>query len=179
MSERAALVWRPMEGADLDAVLALAARCHPDLPEGRAVFAERLALFPHGCLVLEAPSGVAGYAIAHPIRQGSPPALGSLLGSLAADTDQFYLHDVVVAPEMRGQGASAAAVRRLLDVAAAYPTTALVSVYGTAGFWSRFGFRPVGRSMSEKLRGYGGDAVFMERNNRAGRPREEERPSSA
>ena len=178
MIDHPTAAWRAMEAADLDAVMALAGRCHPALPESRAVFAERLALFRQGCLVLDGPSGVAGYAIAHPIRRSEPPALGMLLGSIATDADQFYLHDVVVAPELRGRGASAMAVDRLLDLGGAYPTTALVSVYGTAGFWSRFGFRPAGRGMSEKLRAYGDDAVFMERRNRSGR-RKEERPSSA
>jgi len=157
--------WQQTEEDDLDAVLALADRCHPGLPESRAVFAERLALYPQGCLVLRGPSGVDGYAIAHPIRRHQPPALGSLLGAIAPDADQFYIHDVVVAPERRGGGASTAAILRLLAIGADYPSVALISVYGTTGFWSRFGFRRAPEDMAGKLRPYGDGAVFMVRPN--------------
>lgn len=164
MSDGAAHLWRAMEEQDLDDVEALGNRIHPGLPEDRAVFAERLALFPDGCLVLAGPAGIDGYAVSHPIRAFEPPALGALLGAIPADADQFYIHDVVVAPERRGGGVSGEAIRMLLESAAAYPSAALVSVYGTAGFWSRFGFRPVeGVDMTAKLRPYGPDAVYMVR----------------
>jgi len=169
MSDKLSPTWRPMEAGDLDRVMALADRCHPGLPEDRAVFAERLALYPHGCLVLAGPAGIGGYAVAHPIRAFAPPALGALLGAIPADADQFYIHDVVVAPERRGGGVSGEAIRLLLEEAAAFPSAALVSVYGTAGFWSRFGFRPAkGVDMKAKLRPYGDDAVFMVRTNPPG-----------
>jgi hypothetical protein len=157
--------WRAMRVDDLDAVLALAEAIHPGLPESRAVFAERLALFPGGCLVLDG-GGIGGYAVAHPIPRSEPPALGALLGSLPADADQFYIHDVVVAPSRRGSGAAAAAVMRLLELAEGFDTTALVSVYGTAGFWSRFGFAPSSDDTAAKLQPYGDDAVFLVRPNR-------------
>ena len=155
--------WRAMRESDLDAVVGLADRCHPGLPEDRAVFAERLALHPAGCLVLDGREGIEGYAVAHPIRAFAPPPLGALLGAIPADADQFYIHDVVVAPERRGSGASDGAIARLLAGAGGYPSVALVSVYGTARFWSRFGFRPADGDMSDKLRPYGPDAVFMVR----------------
>jgi hypothetical protein len=159
--------WRAMRVDDLDAVLALAEAIHPDLPESRAVFADRLALFPKGCLVIDGDGGVGGHAVSHPIRRSEPPPLGALLGSLPADADQYYIHDVVVAPSRRGSGAAAAAVSRLLDLAEGFDTTALVSVYGTAGFWSRFGFAPSSDDMAAKLRPYGDGAVFLVRLNRS------------
>lgn len=158
--------WRAMRADDLDAVLALAERSHPELPESRTVFAERLALFPRGCLVLGGGRGIDGYTVSHPIRRSEPPALGALLGSLPADADQFYIHDVVVVPSRRGAGAAAAAVAQLLALASDFETTALVSVYGTVGFWSRFGFTPSREDMAGKLRPYGADAVYMVRPNR-------------
>jgi GNAT superfamily N-acetyltransferase len=155
-----------MRGDDLDAVLALADACHPDLPESRAVFAERLALFPAGCLVLDDGHSIGGYAVSHPIRRSELPVLGNLLRAVPADADQYYLHDVVVAPAHRGAGLAGKAVARLLAVAAPFETTALISVYGTGGFWSRFGFAPSDEDMAEKLRPYGSDARFMLRSNR-------------
>jgi hypothetical protein len=52
-------------------------------------------------------------------------------------------------------------------VAKRYPTACLVSVYGTAPFWKRFGFvaGPVDEVLAEKLRGYGEDAAYLERQN--------------
>lgn len=175
--------WRPMTAADLDGLLQVADAVHPDLPEGAHVFAERLGLFPAGCLVLgraeeeeeDGGSGgsgaVVGYALSHPIRRHAPPALdASLGGALAPAADQYYIHDVAVLPALRGRGHAAAAVRRLLaGVAAPYATTALVSVYGTAPFWARFGFRPERvEGMRKKLGAYGDDAVYLMRRNHTG-----------
>jgi GNAT superfamily N-acetyltransferase len=42
-----------MRPSDLPALLAVADAVHPNYPEDAAVFEERLALFPAGCLVLE------------------------------------------------------------------------------------------------------------------------------
>ncbi len=46
-------LWRAMTPGDLPAVLAIADVVHPDYPEDAAIFAERLALYPAGCRVLE------------------------------------------------------------------------------------------------------------------------------
>ncbi len=172
--------WRPMRASDLDAVLAVGAAVHPGLPESRAMFAERQRLFPGGCLVLESEGAVAGYAVSHPIRRFAPPALDSLLGALPAEADDYYIHDIAILPGQRG-GTSREAITRLLAVADAYPTTSLVSVYGTAGFWSRYGFSPVDRDMIAKLAPYGAGAVYMVRDNRQTAERqagETERPFS-
>ncbi len=47
--------WRNMRAADLARVERIAAEVHPGFPEGPEVLAERLALCPGGCLVLDAP----------------------------------------------------------------------------------------------------------------------------
>jgi predicted N-acetyltransferase YhbS len=57
-----------------------------------------------------------------------------------------------------------------MEVASRFPTTCLVSVYGTGPFWQRFGFEAVEAAdevLKEKLRNYGGDAVYMSRKNSA------------
>ena len=168
--------WRPMTSADVNGVLQVADAVHPDLPEGPHIFAERLRLFPEGCLVLSRPDeegggGVSGYAVSHPICRDAPPALNRPLdgGALAPDADQYYIHDLAVLPALRGRGHAAAAVRHLLgSVAGPYATTALISVYGTAPFWARFGFRPESdEEVREKLKEYGGDAVWLVRCNHA------------
>ncbi|RAK82799.1 GNAT family N-acetyltransferase [Aspergillus fijiensis CBS 313.89] len=163
--------WRPLHPTDLPALTTIANQIHQSLPERPEIFAERIRLFPQGCWALEAGDDgqLVGYAISHPIRAGQPPALDTLLGRIAPDADQYYIHDVAVLPRVRGRGLAAEGVRRLLEVAGRYryQTTGLVSVYGTEGFWGRFGFRvvEVGEELRGKVAGYGGEAVFLVRRN--------------
>ena len=160
--------WRPMRPGDLAGVVALADAIHPDLPEDLAVFADRLALFPEGCHVLapETLTGdtLLGYVVAHPWAGNDPPKLNTVLGALPAVPDALLIHDVALAPGARGQGAAAAIVARLLALAEAYPRAMLVSVYGTAPFWSRFGFRDATALLPPAaLAAYGEDARLMVR----------------
>mgnify|MGYP003642440907 CR=1 FL=1 len=156
--------WRFMQAGDLSAVMRLAGRIHPGLPEDEAVFAERLDLFPEGCRVLDSGEGVAGYALAHPIRYPHPPSLDTFIAAIPPDADAFYVHDVAIAPEARGRGYADAIVEALLEIASRFPRACLVSVYGTAPFWRRFGFVETdGKVSPEKLAGYGDGARFMVR----------------
>ena len=160
-------VWRNTTFDDIEDILAVADKIHPELPESESIFVERVKLFPKGCLTLVEDGQICGYAVSHPIRNGQPPALNSLLGEIAPDADQYYIHDVAVLPSIRGRGLAAQAVNRLLEIGRRYPTTCLVSVYGTTSFWGRFGFisEAVDTALSEKLRNYGEDAVYLARRN--------------
>ncbi|KAL2265006.1 hypothetical protein VTJ83DRAFT_7516 [Remersonia thermophila] len=191
--------WRPMTPADLPAVLLIGDEIHRDLPEDEAVFRQRLLLFPAGCFALEitepaehgeggppaassdggdSSARIGGYIMSFPIRRHRPPALNALFpgGALAADADQYYLHDVAVLPRFRARGVASAGVRMVLGgsegrggsrngngcrerdgaqsgPAAAYETTSLVSVYGTCKFWERFGFRVIATAEGGLVRG--------------------------
>lgn len=160
--------WRSLRLDDVEALLHVADKVHPDLPESDHVFIERLKLFPQGCLALVEDGELCGYAISHPIRARQPPELNSLLGEIAPDANQYYIHDVAVLPRLRGQGLAADAIKKLLDVAKRYPTTCLVSVYSTAPFWSRFGFapEPIDKALAEKLQEYRDDATYLSRQNK-------------
>lgn len=149
-----------MTPQDIDAAFNVAAVAHTSLPERREIFAERLRLFPDGCLVLETDGQVAGYALSHPIKRFQPPALDSWLGAIAPDADDYYIHDVAILPAARG-GQARPVVRHLLEIAGDYESASLVSVYGTAGFWGRFGFEPAAQDMGQKLEPYGDSAVYM------------------
>lgn len=157
-------IWRAMRAADLPEVMAVADAVHLGLPEDQAVFAERMALYPEGCLVLQMPDGeIAGYAISHPIVAGQPPQLNSFLGEIGAEAGEYYIHDVALLPKLRGSGLAKVAILKLLQQARGFDRVALVSVYGTADFWGRFGFAKSPRDMSAKLAAYGADAVYMTR----------------
>lgn len=156
--------WRAMTTADLAAVSRIAAEVHPDFPEDDAVFAERLGLCPDGCLVLVRGDDLAGYVVSHPWVTGSCPPLNALLGSLPADTDSFYIHDLALLPVARGSGAAAIVVDALKELAraAALPLIGLVAVNNSSGFWCRQGFESAdGSAMAAKLASYGDDARYM------------------
>ena len=143
---------------------------HSALPESESVFTERLRLFPDGCLVLEEAGQVGGYIMSFPIRHGKPPALNTMLGEIPPDADQYYLHDLAVLPGFRGRGSAAEGISRILDVAKRFPSTCLISVYGTTAFWNKYGFAPVPVDAAmQKLRGYGSDALYLFRKNDEGR----------
>ncbi|WP_291295156.1 GNAT family N-acetyltransferase [Elioraea sp.] len=149
-----------MTTAHLPAVAALEVLCHAPLPpEGEALFVERLALFPRGCLVVTDQEGLAGYAVAHPARRGEPPHLGETLGALPAGADCLHLHDLALHPRVRGQRLPGGAVALLVALARAegLARLSLVAVHGTAPLWARQGFAPA----EAALHGYGGGAVYM------------------
>lgn len=155
-----------MTATDLPAVLAVAAVVHPGYPEDEAVFAERLRLFPQGCLVLDGPGGPIGYVVAHPWRCAAPPALNSLLGALPSRAGCVYIHDLALVPQARGSGAGGMVVARLSEIAALadLPHLALVAIDGSSGFWRRQGFREVhAPALAEKLASYDDAARYMER----------------
>lgn len=160
--------WRHAHESDIPGLLLVANEVHPDLPESDAVFGERLRLFPEGSLVLsDDRGGIYGYALSHPIRRGQPPALDSLLGAIAPEADQFYIHDLAILPGWRGRGLAAVCVDKLLALGRRYTTTCLISVYNTGAFWGRFGFlpEPVDAALGEKLLEYGAAATYMLRQN--------------
>ncbi|WP_052341326.1 GNAT family N-acetyltransferase [Salinarimonas rosea] len=160
-----AAFWRPMRDADLPAVTALAARVHPTFPERPEVFAERRALAPDLCLVLDDAGRVAGYLVAHPWRSSGPPALDTLIGRLPEAPDAVQIHDLVIAPELRGRGLAEPAIAHVERTArGCVARLCLVAVSGKERFWSRRGFRPqpIGPGGSAgALASYGPDAVAM------------------
>ncbi|WP_247892871.1 GNAT family N-acetyltransferase [Azospirillum baldaniorum] len=162
--------WRAMESADLDRVMAIAEVVHPDYPEDRAVFAERLALYPDGCAMAEAFGAEAagpciGYIVMHPGRLGVPPPLDSPLGALPEVPDCLYLHDVALLPAARGQGLGVAALERMNALAArqGFRWLALTSTPGARAFWDAQGFLPHdgGAGLAAKLASYGGGMTYM------------------
>lgn len=150
-----------MTEADLPRVVEMAAVCYPDHFEAPAVYADRLRVFPRGCLVLSDGGQGQGYVLSHPWKADDAPPLNGLLPSLPERPDAYYLHDLALMPPARGQGHSRTALERLRGPAAGLPVS-LVSVNGTVPFWERHGFA-VRRSaaIDAKLASYGPDARFM------------------
>ena len=155
-----------MTSSDLFAVNELASRIHPAFPEDAAVFAERLRLYPAGCHVLERGQGVEAYVISHPWLRADPPLLNSMLGELPPAPSTFYIHDLALAPGVRGSGAAADIVGQLAEHAQmeGFSNMSLIAVNGSAGFWQRQGFEALPTpDLAHKLHSYGEDVLFMVR----------------
>lgn len=159
--------WRPMRANDLDRVAEIAAVGFPDHFEGRDCFENRLALHPHGCLVLQIEAALEGYLVAYPWRANSAPALNTLIEAIPSDAGVLYLHDLALTPAVRGRGWSKPAVRTVVDLAVAggWATIALVAVNDAVDFWRGHGFEVKQTpDMAAKLASYGSDARYMTRN---------------
>lgn len=160
-----ALHWRRMEAGDLAAVSRMAAIIHTGFFEEDAIYSERLELYPEGCHLLQAASGeTLGYAITHPWRLYSMPALNSMLERLPTTPSTYYLHDIALMPAARGTGAAGRIVSLLAAHAGeqGFDTMSLVAVNNSAGFWQKHGFEIDDRpELEAKLRTYSDDARFM------------------
>ncbi|WP_240699765.1 GNAT family N-acetyltransferase [Sphingomonas naasensis] len=149
-----------MDASDLATVSAISDAVHGRFTEPVAVYAERLALWPEGCRVLERDGAVVGYLVSHPWYREAPPKLGAMLGAIPSDADAYYLHDIALLPVARGAGASKAA----LDFVKAQTRTlglvdiALMAVGGADRFWAAQGFAYVPRDADPS---YGEDAFLM------------------
>jgi len=158
--------WRPMTPEDIPAVLGIADRVHPDLPEDIAVIAERQRLYPAGAYLLEREGVTCGYLVSHPWRSASPPALNVLLHRLPPNPDTFYLHDLALLPAGRGEGAARAIVEHMVAHARSrgFATMHLTAVNGSVPFWMYLGFVvETGAHAADHLRSYGDSARSMVR----------------
>lgn len=162
----AAAGWRPMRPGDVADVVAIAAVVHPGYPEDEAVLAERLALHPPGCFVLEGADGARGYLLSHPWRAGTLPPLNTLLGALPAPATGYHLHDIALLPAAQGAGAAGTIVREVIAHArgTGVEEMCLVAVNGSEGFWARHGFAAEDRAeLAGALASYGAGARYMVR----------------
>lgn len=152
-------------GRDLDAVLDIQVVAHPAFQEDRAVFAERLTLYPVGFFVVTRDDAICGYAISHPWPRGSLPALNTVLGAFPEKAGAYYVHDVSLLPAVRGLGASGVLIAALKAQAVreGFAVMALTAVGGSHVFWERHGFVAVqSPGLVNALATYGADAVYME-----------------
>lgn len=176
-------MWRTMERTDIPAVTSVSDAVHGRFSERADIYAERLALYPAGCFVLERDGALAGYCIGHPWRRFSPVPLDRPIGALPDRPDSYYLHDLALLPAARGTGASAQALDLVLAEAASagLGEVSLVAVNGADAFWRRCGFHPAGDAdIARKLASYGPGTVYMTRlldagAGAAGKDREQER----
>ncbi|RFB78421.1 GNAT family N-acetyltransferase [Methylovirgula sp. 4M-Z18] len=156
--------WRAMALSDVPVVHELARIVHPSFPEDEAVFAERLVLFPQGCLVLPGADGLQGYMISHPYPARAVPKLNARLGAIPDGATVYYIHDLALSRATRGlrQGAAIAQYVKAIACGLGFADMALVAVNGSERFWHGQGFRAVeDAALAQALLGYGADAQYM------------------
>jgi len=161
------MLWRLMTSSDLLKVSMIGNGIHVNFFEDPGIFAERYALYPRGCYVLESVNGIQGYIVSHPWYFKKPPALNTLLQSIPQSAETFYIHDVALLAVARGRGYASQIVLRLIEHAqgAGFPNMSLITVNNTRNFWQKHGFRLVeDLSLAAKLQTYENDAHFMVRN---------------
>lgn len=145
----------------------IARAIHPALPERPEVFAERLLLFPKGCLVLARHEKIVGYGLSHCWMLNSIPPLDTFLEQMPSHADCLYIHDVAVLPEVREHGSAGLYVELMVQRARQMGINflALVSVYRAQPFWAKRGFEITSASLpGAKLQSYGPTAKYMTRN---------------
>lgn len=152
-----------MVADDMPSIARLSDAVHGAYSERPEVYAERLALYPAGCMTLDWRGEVGGYLIGHPWRAGAPPKLDALIGALPAEASLYYLHDLAILPERRGGGLGVAACALAVGqaVAAGFDEVRLVAVNGADSFWRRLGF--VDAPAGEAPAPYGAGSRFMRR----------------
>jgi GNAT superfamily N-acetyltransferase len=131
-----------MTPADLPAISAISDRVHGAYTEPVEILAERLALYPQGCLTLEQDGAITGYVIAHPWLRDAPPRLGRPVGAIPARADTYYLHDIALLPASRGTGAGTTATAAVVAQArrAGFREVTLTAINGADRFWAAQGF---------------------------------------
>ena len=162
--------WRPLLTGDMEFVNRIAASVHTALPERAEVFEEKVRLFPQGCRKLVSEGLIVGYGISHPWTLFSIPPLDTCLQRLPDPPQCLYIHDVVVLPAARGQGAAQQYMDyiKVLAREMGISSHALVAVYGTCHLWSRCGFKIVeDASLDRQLQSYGDSAKYMIRSDQA------------
>ena len=111
--------WRPLQPADLDAVMAVAEVVHPTFPERRETFADKLALAPDCNFALDGAGRDARPATPWRCRGGAGEvvALDTVYGALPEPCDVLYIHDIALLPAARGRALAGDAVALLVAAA--------------------------------------------------------------
>jgi len=132
-------VWiRPTKISDYPAVNAIGTASYPECYyEGDASFESKMMGYPDGSFVADL-DGVVGYVISFPYILGKPYPLDTAFKPVAWP-DCYYIHDLCVLKEFRGNGIANKLAEQIL--AKDWNVFALVSVAGSGKFWRKLGFR--------------------------------------
>lgn len=155
-------VVRQLADHDWDGIVALEAGTYGDdgLSEPREVLRSRGKPSPRTCLVVVVDERLAGYVLSLPYPAFRYPDLARA-EDVAHSAPNLHLHDLVVAPPLRGTGLATALLGRLTAVARSleYERISLVAVSGSHTFWAGQGF--LGHPEISLPGSYGAEALYM------------------
>lgn len=157
---------RPLTELDLPAVTAIQnAVFEPLYRETQDVLGSRLQVGPTCCWGAFEGGELLAYILSHPWLAGSPPAIGRPLPPPPAG-DNWFIHDLAIAPQARGLRLGHALVRAAADSALGLGLVRgdLIAVQGAWGFWEKLGYaspETLPDALKAKVAGYGPDARYM------------------
>ena len=111
--------------------------------EGREFFRQLFRTFP-GCSLGKFVDNdtLIAYCIAHPILPNTIPPLGKIIPCELETGLDWFVHDVVVHPDFRGQGLVPMLINESIGLASDLDckNVSLVAIDGRQEYWKRFGF---------------------------------------
>jgi len=154
---------RPLHLNDMTLALAIQAACYPpEIRDGKAAFASRIAVAPDWCWAAEVDGRLAAYLFSHPWVSMLPPPVDTVLEK--AEGDVWYIHDLSVVPWARGQGLGDDLLATCRTVHPDISRSELVAIPGAAPFWERRGWHPTADSspaLDAKVARYGVGSAFL------------------
>ncbi|MGM9513068.1 GNAT family N-acetyltransferase [Roseateles sp. DB2] len=163
---------RPLQLADLDAVLRLQSDCYGAVyVEPAEAFASKLreTLSLQTCWgVFDGAGTLLAYAISLPVCADTMPSLHASDYHCPAAPTLLYLHDVAVGSRGRGRGLAQSLLAQIEQRALrlGLARVGLIAVQDSAPFWQRLGFAPLPSLpawLGRKLQSFGEAARYLER----------------
>lgn len=157
---------RPLTAADLPAAAAIQNAVYlPLYREDAEVLGSRIAAAPTCCWGAVKDGALCAYILSHSWPAAAPPPIGQALGPCPPG-DNWFIHDLAIAPGARGLGLGRALVARAAQAARALGLTRgdLVAVQGAAPFWAGLGYASPASlppALAAKVAAYGDDARYM------------------
>jgi ribosomal protein S18 acetylase RimI-like enzyme len=157
---------RPLIDGDLPAVTAIQNTVfEPLYRETQDVLGSRLQVGPTCCWGAFEDGELLAYILSHPWPAASPPAIGRPLPTPPAG-DNWFIHDLAIAPRARGLRLGHALVRAAAGSALKLGLVRgdLIAVQGAWSFWAKLGYAPpptLSEALQAKVAGYGPDARYM------------------
>lgn len=148
-----AITITKMQAADVLDVLRIQSQSFtPDLIEDDAVMRHRFDTFGEHCFVARKDERVLGYCLSFPWTKGDILPHNTPAGAVDAP-DCFYLQDISIAPDARGQGLAGLMLCALYAHASdlGFTSISLVAVEQSGSYWDAQGFVEATDIAPEKL----------------------------
>jgi len=128
-------MWRPMLARDLKKVHAISlAQWGTMYYESVEVLQNKLEFYPDGCYVYEREGVVCGYVFSHPWSSTNVPRLNTMLPK-PDQSDCYYIHDIVLMPECRGNLIAAEILELLVKH---HPLVCVVAPSPGQHYWKKY-----------------------------------------